>query len=325
MSQRSIPPPIRSGIDAGSSGRRGELQEAREHIAAAKRKLAEYTLASGLAPTDDDSADLHLQDLQQSTLAKTQLLYAMSHELRTPLNAIIGYAQILQLGLRGQLTTAQLADVNRIKRAGDYLLNLVNDVLTVARLERSRIPLKPTAVRIDRAVAEAVELCSIQAATKDVALVIEVRDDGTAVVADRDRLQQILLNLLTNSLKFTGTGGTVTVTSDADDTMVRVNVADTGRGIAATDLERVFEPFVQIEPHLTRDIEQGAGLGLAISRDLARVMRGTLTLRSGVGEGSVFTLSLPIAVAPPSTEAEPAASGPAEDGAVSTSFRRSHR
>ena len=308
MSQRSKPPPAQDGRDAPqrdgaastgrlrhSAGRLGQLHEAREHIAAAKRKLAEYTLATGLAPTDAESAALHLQDLQQSTLAKTQLLYAMSHELRTPLNAIIGYAEILQLGLRGPMTTAQLADVKRIKRAGDYLLSLVNDVLTVARLERSQIPLRLTALRIDGAIVEAVDLCSIQAATKDVALVIEAQDDGISVLADRDRLQQILLNVLTNSLKFTSTGGTVTVTSGADDTTVRVNIADTGRGIAATDLERVFEPFVQIEPHLTRDIEQGAGLGLAISRDLAHAMRGTLTLRSGVGEGSVFTLSLPIA------------------------------
>jgi signal transduction histidine kinase len=270
-------------------------------------------------------AALRVQDLQHATLAKTQLLYALSHEFRTPLNAIIGYAEILQLGLRGQMTSAQTADVSRIKRAGDYLLSLVNDVLTVARLERSQIPLRPAAIRIHCAIAEAVELCSLQASTKDVALDVDVRDDGMAVFADRDRLQQILLNLITNSLKFTTAGGTVTVTADADDAMVRVHIADTGRGIAATDLERVFEPFVQIEPHLTRDVEQGAGLGLAISRDLALVMRGTLTLQSGLGKGSVFTLSLPVAIVPPAEESVPKASTAAEEPDVSTSFRQSRR
>jgi signal transduction histidine kinase len=317
--------PHSTGRPSPFSHRRGELQQARDHIAAAKLKLAEYALASGVARTDAELAALRVQDLQHATLAKTQLLYALSHEFRTPLNAIIGYAEILQLGLRGQMTSAQTADVSRIKRAGDYLLSLVNDVLTVARLERSQIPLRPAAIRIHRAIAEAVELCSLQASTKDVALDVDVRDDGMAVFADRDRLQQILLNLITNSLKFTTAGGTVTVTADADDAMVRVHIADTGRGIAETDLERVFEPFVQIEPHLTRDVEQGAGLGLAISRDLALVMRGTLTLESGLGKGSVFTLSLPIAIVPPAEESVPSASIDADDPDLTTSFRQSSR
>ena len=353
MAQRSIPPFDDGGIDSRqpadrpdaiesgtqdlpgdrptSTGppsrvsRRRDLPEAGKPITDGKRQ-PDHARASGLARTDVEVAVLHVQELQHATLAKTQLLYALSHEFRTPLNAIIGYAEILQLGVRGQMTTAQLADVSRIKRAGDYLLGLVNDVLTVARLERSQIPMRPAAIRVDRAIAEAVELCSLQAGIKEVALDTAVRDDGMAVFADRDRLQQILLNLLTNSLKFTTAGGTVTVTADADDEMVRVHIADTGRGIAATDTERVFEPFVQIEPHLTRDAEQGAGLGLAISRDLAHVMHGTLTLRSGVGKGSVFTLSLPSAIVPPAGDAIPAPfATSAEDLDATTSFPRSRR
>jgi signal transduction histidine kinase len=275
-----------------------ELQGVLDALAAAKHELGVYTRESGLARSAAETATARLEGLEQVTHAKTQLLYAMSHELRTPLNAIIGYAEILDLGLRGPLTTAQHTDLTRIKRAGNYLLSLVTDVLTVARLERSQVPLRIAPLRVYRVVAEAAELCSLQAAAKGIALNLEVRDDDVTVFADRDRVQQILLNLLTNSLKFTTAGGTVTVTSDSSDATVRLNVADSGRGIATPDLERVFEPFVQLEPHLTRLAEQGAGLGLSISRDLAQAMRGSLTLRSMPGVGSVFTLSLPIAIIP---------------------------
>ena len=275
-----------------------ELQGVLDALTAAKVELGFSTRESSLARTAAESATARLEGLQHGAHAKTQLLYAMSHELRTPLNAIIGFADILNLGLRGPLTATQQADLMRIRRAGDYLLNLVNDVLTVARLERSQVPLRIAPLRIYRAVSDATELCSVQAAAKGIVLSIRVPDDDLTVFADRDRVQQILLNLLTNSLKFTDAGGKVTISVDIADETVQLDVADSGRGIPANDAERVFEPFVQLEPHLTRIAEQGAGLGLSISRDLARAMRGNLTLKSTPGGGSVFTLSLPIGVIP---------------------------
>ena len=229
-----------------------ELQAVLDALAAAKVELGISTRESTIARGAAETATARLEGLEQATQAKTQLLYAMSHELRTPLNAIIGFADILNLGLRGPLTATQHADLIRIKRAGDYLLNLVNDVLTVARLERSQVPLRVAPLLVHRAVCDATELCSLQAAAKAITLHILDPDDDLTLFADRDRVQQILLNLLTNSLKFTASGGTVTITVERADEMVRLLVSDSGRGIPTDDLERVFEPFVQLEPHLTR-------------------------------------------------------------------------
>jgi signal transduction histidine kinase len=224
-----------------------------------------------------------------------QLLNTLSHELRTPLNAIIGYADIIALGIRGPVTEGQRADLARIKRAGGYLLKIVQDVLTVARLERASLPLTVGAVRVHVALMNSIELCALQAEGKRISLTVELRDRDASVVGSAQSVQQILLNLLGNAIKFTAPGGSVTVSCETVESSVRFDVADTGCGIAASDFDRIFEPFVQIDPQLTAAAEQGAGLGLSISRDLARAMHGDLTLRSARGIGSVFTLTLPIA------------------------------
>jgi signal transduction histidine kinase/DNA-binding response OmpR family regulator len=226
--------------------------------------------------------------------AKTQFLRAMSHELRTPLNAISGYTEILELGIRGVVNPEQTKDLGRIKRAAAYLLRLINDILTIARLEGAR-PLHVISIPVNPMLAEVEGLCALQAKARGLTLTVTRCENEVLVAADAERFQQILLNLLTNAIKFTPTGGTVGLTCDNDADTVRVRVKDTGVGVRLLDIDRVFEPFVQIDRHLTTATQQGVGLGLSISRELARAMRGDLTLQSTEGVGSTFTLTLPVA------------------------------
>jgi signal transduction histidine kinase len=225
--------------------------------------------------------------------AKTVFLRAMSHELRTPLNAISGYTEILELGIRGTVNPEQVKDLGRIKRAAAYLLRLINDVLTIARFEGAR-PLNVISIPVNPMLAEVEGLCLLQARAKGLTLTVDQCADNVIVAADAERFQQILLNLITNATKFTLTGGKVSVTCDEHQGVLRIRVTDTGVGVRLVDIERVFEPFVQIDRHLTTATQQGVGLGLSISRELARAMRGDLTLESAEGIGSTFTLTLPL-------------------------------
>jgi signal transduction histidine kinase len=188
----------------------------------------------------------------------------------------------------------QLKDLGRIKRAASYLLRLINDVLTIARLEGAR-PLNVISIPVNPVLNEVEGLCVLQAKANGLTLTVKPADEEIRVAADAERFQQILLNLITNAIKFTPTGGAVTVTCENDSTVARMSVTDTGVGVRLIDIERVFEPFVQIDRHLTTATQQGVGLGLSISRELARAMRGDLTLKSTEGIGSTFTLTLPIA------------------------------
>ncbi|HEY5023176.1 MAG TPA: response regulator [Gemmatimonadaceae bacterium] len=226
--------------------------------------------------------------------AKTVFLRAMSHELRTPLNAISGYTEILELGIRGTVNPEQIKDLGRIKRASAYLLRLINDVLTIARMEGAR-PLNVISIPVNPVLAEVEGLCTLQAKAKDLTLTVTPCECDVSVAADAERFQQVLLNLITNAIKFTPSGGSIGVTCDREAGTVRIQVRDTGVGISQIDIERVFEPFVQIDRHLTVATQQGVGLGLSISRELARAMRGDLTLQSAEGVGSTFTLTLPVA------------------------------
>jgi signal transduction histidine kinase len=230
---------------------------------------------------------------EHANSAKTQFLRAMSHELRTPLNAISGYTEILEMGIRGVINAEQAKDLGRIKRAAAYLLRLINDILTVARLEGAR-PLHVIAIPVNAVLAEVEGLCALQAKAKGLDLTVKQCDPDVAVAADAERFQQILLNLITNAIKFTK-AGSVDLVCDTNGRMVQVCVKDTGVGVSAADMDRVFEPFVQVDRHLTKANQQGVGLGLSISRELARAMHGDLTLESTEGAGSTFTLTLPIA------------------------------
>ena len=230
--------------------------------------------------------------------AKSEFLSTMSHELRTPLNAVAGYVDLMELGVHGPITGAQREDLGRIRRSGQYLLALINDVLNMARLDADQVELAIEDRRLDVAVADLETLMAPQLAAKGIAFTLGgagVDEAGSPLVvrADPERLQQVLLNLLSNAVKYTPSGGRVAVTCAADDQLVYIRVTDTGRGIPADQLERIFEPFVQVDRHLTQASQQGVGLGLAISRNLARRMGGDLRAESRRGEGSTFTLTLP--------------------------------
>ena len=252
----------------------------------------DFELARNLASRASiavDNARLY-QEAQHANEAKSDFLAMMSHELRTPLNAIAGHTELLQLGVHGELAPEQTAALTRIQRSQHHLLALVNNVLNFARLEAGSVHYDITDVRIDDVLADAEAAVGPQFRARELTLRM-ASDPGHVVRADRDKVLQIVLNLLSNAAKFTPAGGVVTVSSEGQDGQVALRVADNGRGIPADKLQMIFEPFVQLNRSLTNSME-GAGLGLAISRDLARAMGGELHVESTVGQGSTFTLTL---------------------------------
>jgi len=239
-----------------------------------------------------DAANQARAVAESANRAKSEFLAVMSHELRTPLNAIGGYAELIELGIRGPVTPEQQRDLERIQRSQHHLLGLINGVLNYARLESGNVRYDVTDVQVDELLATCEALVAPQARAKRLKLVVPPCPEWLTIRADREKVQQILLNLLTNSIKFTDDGGRIEMTCEQDDGMVAIRVADTGHGIAPDKLEAIFDPFVQLDARLTRTHE-GVGLGLAISRDLARGMGGDLVVDSALGQGSTFTLRLP--------------------------------
>ena len=230
---------------------------------------------------------------EDANRAKAEFLTTMSHELRTPLNAIDGYAELLEMGLRGPVTPEQEKDLARIRRSQRHLLALVNDVLNFARLEAGRIEWQITDVLLDDTLQSVEALLRPQLETKEIAYHRTGCDPAVLVRADAEKLRQILVNLIGNAYKFTAAGGEIAIECDVRETEVAITVRDSGRGIPADKLSTIFDPFVQIDRHLTHDARKGIGLGLSISRDLARGMNGELTVRSTLGVGSEFTLTIP--------------------------------
>lgn len=215
----------------------------------------------------------------------------MSHELRTPLNAIAGYAELIDIGIYGPVTEKQRTAVARIARSEQHLLGLINDVLNFAQLEAGQVTLAIEDVSAADVLASVEDMIAPQMAAKRLDYQGGACDPALIVRADPEKARQILLNLLTNALKFTNAGGSIRTECEATDRHVVIRVQDTGRGIQADRLEAIFEPFTQVNPSLTSPTT-GVGLGLAISRDLAHAMGGDLTVESTVGVGSTFTLRL---------------------------------
>jgi signal transduction histidine kinase len=267
---------------------------------------------------------------QAASRAKSQFLATVSHEIRTPINAVIGYAELLEMGIAGELSDKQHEYVGRIQGSSRHLLSLVNDVLDLSKIEAGEMSVRREPLPLRATAARAMEQVEPQARAKAIALELAWRcPDDDVFVGDEDRVSQVLVNLLSNAVKFTEPGGAVTMTCTAgtsapptlpdagEQLWVAVEVADSGIGIPPDKLEAVFEPFMQVDGSHTRR-EGGTGLGLAISRRLARLMGGELTVESAPRQGSRFTLWFPAAGPAGRAQAsapEPSA-WPAEPGAI---------
>jgi signal transduction histidine kinase len=264
---------IRSALRA-----RGRQLDVRDHLA--ERSASERALLAARRAAEE------------ANRTKGEFLAVMSHELRTPLNAIGGYAQLLQLGIHGPVTDQQQNAISRIQRSQRHLLALINDLLNFTKLEAGHVEYAIADVPVRSAIDALETLVAPQLAAKSLRFSRAECPYDCVARADPDKLQQILVNLLSNAIKFTPEGGAVTVACEPSDGGVRIDVRDSGIGIAADRLEQVFAPFVQVDRRPT-STNEGVGLGLAISRDLARGMGGDLTAESTPGEGSTFTLTLP--------------------------------
>lgn len=227
---------------------------------------------------------------EESNAAKAKFLSMMSHDLRTPLTTIYGNAQLLAAD-RDDLSADQREAVDTIISACRLQMTLMSDILEFARADSGKIQVRTERIAVRDAITRAAELIRVQAA--EAGLHFTVRDCASDIVAtaDPDRLGQILLNLMTNAVKFTPPGGEIAISCDADETSTRIHVRDTGIGIAPEQLQHIFAPFVQIDEAVT-PAHRGVGLGLAISRDLARAMGGDVSVQSAPGKGSCFTIQL---------------------------------
>ena len=230
--------------------------------------------------------------LDDANRAKADFLATMSHELRTPLNAIGGYVDLIELGVRGPVTADQRRDLERVRYNQRHLLALIGNILDFARLDAQKLPYELGDVRVDQAVLEIVSALEPLLDGKRLTRACIGCDAPVMARADRARLEQILLNLLSNGIRFTPPGGHIMVTVTGRASVVEIEVADTGIGIPPEKIASIFEPFVQLDRGLTRQIG-GTGLGLTISRELARAMGGDLTAESTGSGGARFRLTLP--------------------------------
>jgi signal transduction histidine kinase len=260
-------------------------------------------------------------EAEAASQAKSEFLTVMSHELRTPLNAVIGYSELLDLGIAGALSPEQRTQISRIRASGRHLLSLVNEVLDLAKVEAGRLALQMGVSHAGATADAAVALVQPTAEARGISISTQCAIGGNdAYDGDEDRVRQILVNLLTNAVTFTEPGGQVTVecgmstSADSEGRLhggpwIYLRVSDNGIGIPPDQIASIFDPFVQVAGGHTRPTD-GSGLGLTISRRLARLMRGDLAVRSTLGHGSVFTLWLPQAASQAGEQARVRAAEP---------------
>ena len=262
--------------------------ESGRHYDESDLRLAEDI--AGRAATAVEHARL-LENAEAANAAKTEFLRTVSHELRQPLNAIGGLLQLWELGLRGALSEQQAEDIERIKRNQSQLANLIEDLLSFARLEAGKLEVEQVPVRVNTVLEGLSSAVSLDLDSKGLQYNCELADPSLTVIGDADRLHQVLVNLVTNAMRATASGGNIDIWCDVDADIVQIHVHDTGLGIPTEKLEEIFTPFVQVGRALNQPRE-GAGLGLAISRGLAEAMGGHITATSTVGAGSTFTVRL---------------------------------
>jgi hypothetical protein len=243
-----------------------------------------------------------LERAEGASRAKSEFMAAMSHELRTPLGAIIGYSDLLETEVVGPLTQRQKEHMRRVKVGAWHLLGIIEEILTFSRLDAGRDPVHPELVDACTIVADAVAMVDPQAEQKRLPLRVLVPGHPLEITTDARKLRQILVNLLGNAVKFTD-AGEVELRAWTELGVMYFAVSDSGPGIAPEYLERIFEPFTQVDSSHTR-LKGGTGLGLPVSRQLARLLGGELELESAVGQGSRFTLSLPVLARDPAGDCE---------------------
>jgi PAS domain S-box-containing protein len=292
-----------SVLDSASVGRRSfcwllrdvsSRQETEDSMRALNRSLnarvAQRTRELELALEGEQSAR---KEAEAANRIKTELFARLSHEFRTPLHAVSGYLEILQQNIHGALTKDQRRDLDRIHQAQEHLMALVNMILDFAKLEAGPIELSMAEIPIEETLLGGEALVFPQFAKKKIAYMHHPGDRSLTVFADREKVQQIVVNLLANAMKFTPEGGSVELDWGVEENFLLVRVSDTGPGIPPEKIEQIFEPFVQLRGPGSIPTG-GTGLGLPISRDLARAMGGDVRATSALGLGSEFVLTLPL-------------------------------
>lgn len=263
---------------------------------AADIELAEIVSARSALALDNarlyGQAEWLRSEAEKSDGAKSEFLKHMSHELRTPLNAILGYVDLIDMGLRGPVTPLQHEDLERIRQSSNHLVTLVTEILDYTKVSGGGARYHIADVAVPEVVERVLGMLRSLGDQKQISFEWKSCETGAVASADADRVEQILINLVTNAIKYTPPGGHIGISCDVLDDMIRVRVSDDGIGITDENIESIFEPFVQVGPVHTRT-QGGVGLGLSISRDLAIAMGGELKVTSTFGEGSSFTLILP--------------------------------
>jgi signal transduction histidine kinase len=250
------------------------------------------TLARNLNRMSTELGRLYRQ-LETANRHKSEFLANMSHELRTPLNAVIGFSEVLQERMFGELNEKQADYVNDIHSSGRHLLALINDILDLSKIEAGRMELEPSEFHLPAMLETALTLVRERAQRHGIRLSLEAAPDVDTVRGDERKLKQVTLNLLSNAVKFTPEGGSVRLGARRNGAAVEVWVADTGVGIAPQDQGRVFEEFRQVGADSARKAE-GTGLGLALAKKFIELHGGTIRLESAPGRGSTFTFTLPL-------------------------------
>jgi len=254
-----------------------------------ERKQAEKQLRES-----NERISLANAELARATRLKDEFLASMSHELRTPLNAILGLAEALQEEVYGSLTPKQRKSLATIEQSGKHLLELINDILDLSKIESGKMSLSVSLVSVDSLCESSLTFIKQQAQQKNIRLDYHIAPGLSEIEVDERRIRQVLVNLLSNAVKFTPDGGKVSlqVTTDPDGEQLQLSVTDTGIGIAPENLDKLFKPFVQLDSSLSRRYA-GTGLGLALVRRIVELQGGSIALESEVGKGSCFTVMLP--------------------------------
>jgi signal transduction histidine kinase len=240
---------------------------------------------------NDELSELYLR-IETANRHKSEFLAHMSHELRTPLNAIIGFSQMLEEELFGELNEKQMEYAHDINSSGNHLLSLINDILDLSKVDAGRMELDISDFLIPLAIENALTLIKERAARHGIAVNLEVDEQLKTFTGDERKFKQILLNLLSNAVKFTPDGGTISVNAKLDNGNVEVSVCDTGVGISPDDQVRVFEEFRQARDNST-NASEGTGLGLTLTKKFVELHGGRIWVISALGEGSTFTFVLP--------------------------------